>query len=137
MPPPEISGLHQKAMLWAVTGVDAYGQPTHETTPEEISVRWNIRRNHESTAFGGSIKLDATVYVDREIAVDSLMWLGDQEEWEDNYYGTGSGSAADDDFKSDNRLHVVKTYKETLDVKGIEARRECGLVRFRHDVTTP
>jgi hypothetical protein len=137
MPPIETDGLHQKAMLWRVMGVDAYGQPTHEPTPEEISVRWRYTDRHESTAFGSGIKLDATAYVDQQIPIDSLMWLGNECEWEDNYYGTGSGSAAEVEFKSDNRLYVVKTYKETPDIKCFEVRRECGLVRFKHDVVTP
>jgi hypothetical protein len=135
VPPIEYEGLHQKSMLWRATGVDAYGQPTHESTPEEISVRWNTRRNHEMSPSGSVIKLDATAYVEEEIPIDSLMWLGDEEDWEDSYYGTGSGTAAEVEFKSDNKLHVVKTYKETPDVKGIEVRREVGLVRFKHDTT--
>src|SRR5688572_5891472 len=122
MPPIETEGLYDKAMLWRVTGVNAYGQPTHESTPEEISVRWNTRRSHEMSATGSSIKLDATAFVDQEIPIDSLMWKGTEEEWEESYYGTGSGSASEVEFKEDNRLHVVKTYKETPDVKVFEVR---------------
>lgn len=135
MPPIETEGFYDKAMLWRTVGVDAYGQPTHEPTPEEISVRWLTRKSHEGTPFGGSIKLDATIYTEEELPIDSLVWKGCEEEWEDNYYGTGSGSAAEVEFKSDQNLYVVKTYKETPDVKGVEVRREHGLARFRHDVT--
>lgn len=135
MPPIEYEGLHDKAMVWRKVGVDDYGQPRHESTPEEISVRWVNRKHHEGSPFGQSIKLDATVYVDQEIPIDSLMWEGTEEEWEDNYYGTGSGSATDVEFKSDQNLFIVKSEKKTPDVKCIEVRRELGLVRFRHDAT--
>ena len=138
MPPIETEGLHDKAMLWRVTGVNAYGQPTHEPVPEEIRVRWITRKSHESTPFGSTVKLDATVYVDQEIPIDSLMWQGCQEEWEESYYGTGSGSGTDGlDFKTEQNLYIVKAYKETPDVKVFEVRREVGLVRFRHDASVP
>src|SRR5215475_12577466 len=129
MPPIETIDFHDKAMLWRVVGVDAYGQPKHSEPPEEICVRWITTKTHESTAFGSSIKLDATLYVDQEIPIDSLLWKGCQEEWEDNFFGTGSGSANEVDFESEQNLYIVKRYKETPDIKGIEVRRELGLVK--------
>lgn len=78
MPAIEINDLHQKAVLWAATGYDDYGEPTiGSATGTEIDVRWIDEQSEVSDPKGGTIASIATVIVDQDIAVGSVMWLGE------------------------------------------------------------
>lgn len=119
MPAPEAACRLQTAVLWSKIGDDDYGEPLRDD-PEEINVRWVQRRTASLDANGNTISLDATVVVNQEIVVGSLLWLGALSSW------TGTGSAGDD-----TELMIVATYNETPDLKNREIRRMVGLRRFR------
>lgn len=120
MPPLETSSLFQKAVLFPRTGTDRYGQPTTGSAVE-IPCRWKTERREVVTSTGDTIGLDATVTVDRKIAIGSLMWLGTLKDW--NASGSSPGI-------SDTELHEVKVYDETPDIKGRAAYRDVGLMRY-------
>lgn len=128
MPHPETAYRTQKALLWPASGFDAYGQPK-VGEPVELLVRWNAKRREATDPQGNSIMLDATVVVDREVAVGGTMWLAaDQSPGSgtalSQWYGTGSGDV-------DDEVMRVAIYSETPDLKGRVARRTVGLQRFR------
>lgn len=132
MPPPELINRYQKALLWQPTGsLDNYAQPVLGE-PVEVVVRWNRVRTKAVQPNGELINLDATVVLNRTVAIDSLMWLAPLQGKNtptalDQWYGwSGSGSAA-----SDTELMVVKTYNETVDLKNRVAARTAGLMRFK------
>lgn len=67
--------LKQKAVWWASTGFDNYGQP-NASTPIEISVRWEDV-GEEFLDENGTMQLSrAKVYVDRDVEVGGLLMLG-------------------------------------------------------------
>lgn len=119
MPTPEVAYLRQKAVLWPARFYDDYGQPKIDSSVE-IKVRWITKRSETLDPQGNTVQLDATVVVDRDIAIGSTMWLGKLADW----YGTGSGGDA-------SEVMQVVTFAKTPDLKGRAIRREVGLMRFR------
>lgn len=119
MPSPEIANRLQKALLWAKISDDAYGEPV-VSAPVEIDVRWVTKRRQATGPDGTPIAIDATVIVNQEIAIGSIMWEGSMAEW----VGTGSGEA-------DKFLMQVMTYDETPDLKNRLRAREVSLQFFR------
>ena len=117
MPAIEDEDLNQTAVLWPWTGVDAYNEPTRGE-PEEIDVRWNTKRREVTGPTGTPMALDATVIVAQSVVVGSLLMLSALED----VVGTGNPNA---------EVMQVMSYSETPDLRGIEVRREVGLVRFR------
>jgi uncharacterized delta-60 repeat protein len=122
MPVVETSRRQQKAVLWAASRHDEFGQPTVDS-PAEVDVRWNTNRRESLDAQGNVIALDADAVVDRRIAVGSIMWLGKLVDW----YST-------DVNNNDSELMQVKTYSETPDLKNRFARRTVGLMRHRDEL---
>jgi hypothetical protein len=125
MPPIETMEMHQRAVLWEMSGYDTYGQPTVSSTPIEISVRWEWKHEEEKTTDKYEVLLDAIVVVDREIAEGSNMWLGTLSDW----YGTGSAG-------DDSEVLQVKFYNEVPDLKDRYIRRTVGLSFFRDTPAT-
>lgn len=70
-----MSYRRQYAVLWANNGYDSYGQPD-VSSPIELRVRWEATLKQITKPDGSPLNIDATVIVDREIAVGSYMWLG-------------------------------------------------------------
>ncbi len=134
MPFQEISHLRQTALLWPMTGYDAYGQPTVGTpiqlTPNvypNFGVRWNNTQSEMMDAKNNTIRVDATVIVAIDVPIGSWMWLGSFNEWYG--HGTGSGSSPIDDH-----LCEVKVVAKTLDVKARGVHRQLGLMRLENTV---
>lgn len=75
MPAIETANRKQKAVLWAASGHDDYGEPKVNSAVE-LSVRWTEGREETTDAQGEVVSYDATVRVDREIAVGSVLWKG-------------------------------------------------------------
>lgn len=107
MPDMESDNLHQKALLWAANGINDYGQYKVDAKVE-INVRWQEERRQGVDAQGSTIAIEATVVVDREITVGSIMWLGSEE-----------------DLTTDppTGLKQVLSYRKIPDIKGRSFRR--------------
>ena len=76
MPPIETLGRYEKAVLWPLSGQDNFGEVTLATRVE-VTVRWDDTQREALDAQGKTIKIDASVLVDRSIAVGSIMWKGE------------------------------------------------------------
>ncbi len=121
MPPLETHGRFQKATLWPVSGVSREGEVTFGS-PREVNVRWVWKESQGVDANGTAIGLSATVILDEEVPIESLMWEGKLADW------------ADASTQDNNGLMQVKTTGKTPDVKGRFTRYEVGLARYRDRV---
>ncbi|MFA5056509.1 MAG: hypothetical protein WC485_00210 [Opitutaceae bacterium] len=104
---------HQSAVLWESAGTDDYGNPT-VLEPVELFVRWNRLMHNVADARGRVVDLDALVVVDREIPIDSIMWLGRMDEMP----------------AQPTNLKRVVDYTETPDIKGRNIYRTVGLKNY-------
>lgn len=114
--PLETSDLNQKAVLWTVSGVDSYSRPTL-SVGIEIPVRWVHKKTESLDLKGRVVSSDATVIVDREIAIGSIVWKGEL---------TNLPSPV----SSVTDLYEVMDYRESPDIKGRYFRRTIILMRY-------
>lgn len=123
MPPLVTRHRHEAAVLWPA-GIypDESGSPT-VGNPIEIRVRWEERQQDVDDPLRGTIRLDAVVVVDREIAEGSRMWRGCLSAW-----------PATNATVRDSELMEVVRYSETPDLKGRNRRRVVGLRRSRRNL---
>lgn len=119
MPPLETTGRFQTAVLWELKSHDSHGRPT-VYDPVEIKVEWNARTSRNRSNQTSSQGVEATVVVDRKIALGSVMWLGKLVDWK--------GVRPDSD--SEEVMQVVE-YHRTPDIRGREVRQTVELTRFR------
>jgi hypothetical protein len=118
MPAIEIGDRTQKAVLWAASGsFDQDGEPTLAAATE-ITVRWLESQDGTLVVDGNTIQIDAKVIVDRDIPIDSVMWLG----------------ALEDIATPPVDLKRVAARKHTPDIKGRETRRVLTLVRHSNEL---
>lgn len=74
---PETANLKQKAVVWLCHGVyDGNGEPVLDD-PIEINARYETSDNSTSGPTSKQINTNGTVFVDREILVDSRVWYGE------------------------------------------------------------
>ena len=78
MPAMEQMDRNQKAVLLARIGSDDYDAPV-VSTATELDVRWVQTKTQGIDPQGNTIAYDVSAVVDREIAIDSIMWLGTLE----------------------------------------------------------
>jgi hypothetical protein len=131
MPPPSRKHLPHTALYWEIaTGADrtdAYGE-IQVRQPVELRVRWETMRT-ESVSFaaqGATVAFEATVYLEREVTVGSLLWLGSFGDW----LGTGTGTGGTEDALG-GELHQVQGYDEIADVKGRVHERMAKCIRYK------
>ncbi len=122
MPPPETFERNADVVVWPKVGDTIAGEPELDE-PVELEVRWERTKRDARRADGTIINLDASLVLDQEVAVGSIVWIGTLADW------YGSGSAAMLSQRAD--LYRVETYEEVPDVKGREVRREAGLRKHR------
>jgi hypothetical protein len=73
----EPSILHQRAVYWTPDGgTDDYGKPSY-STPVEIKCRWHDEINQVLDAAGNTVTTRSKVFVDRDLALDGILRLGD------------------------------------------------------------
>lgn len=119
MPTPETADRHQTAVLWPATGFDKYGDVTiADADGTQVKVRWEDRKSESLDAQGNTIGTDATVVVDRVIAVGSIMWQGKKDDLADPPVN----------------LKQVVEYSAIPDVKGRNIRRVVKLVRYSNEL---
>ncbi len=124
MPPPELSGRLQDAVLWESQGRQGHYGEHKVRPPVQILVRWQDGRSEAVDPDGNKIGLDATVVApDCEIPIGSIMWKGCLADW----YGTGSGASELD-------MMEVRTRSTAPDIKNRFSFRTLGLARFRGEL---
>lgn len=131
MPSMETAYRRQKALLYPVVGIDDFGTPTRSRSGVvELDVRWVDRRSDTVDAEGNTIALDATVVVDREIDIHSVMWKGSLEDAWELVPGTGTGTGTGV-VPTEGHYFEVLTYNEAPDLKARAVRRTVGLRRYK------
>lgn len=115
MPPIERHDLRQTAVLWEWNSEDVHGEPLVEL-PIEVKVRWVWQTRQVQAANGNNITTSATVIVNRDIPINSLMWLGTKQAY--------------DETTEDTVMQVV-SQGSTTDLKARHTRYEYGLAFFR------
>jgi hypothetical protein len=65
----------QTAVYWHPKGYDVNSKPILDD-PIEIKCRWDDRSERDLNIVGEMIDVRATVYVDREVALGGVLWLG-------------------------------------------------------------
>lgn len=109
--------LHQKAVYWAADGHDDYGD-VKVAAPVNINVRWEERQSEVLDSDGNTIRIDAVVVVDREMAAGGILWLGEEADLPD----------------SPTNLKQVVIYSTIPDVKGREFRRVVKLIKYSNEL---
>lgn len=115
----ETSDLRQKAVLWAATGFDDYGQVT-VAAATEIKVRWVTGKKTDLGVQSDSVGFDSTAAVDRHIPDGSILRLGSLRDLPDVL----------------TDLNQVIDSKTTPDIKGRNTRRTVSLMKFSDDLPT-
>ena len=75
MPAPEIRDLTDYAVLWEASATDRYGR-NKIAAAVEIRVRWEGAWSESGDSQNTTQGNPVTVFVDREIAIGSVMWHG-------------------------------------------------------------
>jgi hypothetical protein len=113
MPPIETAFRCQQAQCWAATGFDDQGERT-VAAPVTLAVRWVAGQAEAIDPLGNTVNLDATVVVDRDIPIGSILQL----------------------VGGDGALHEAVASRTTPDLKARNVRRTVGLRRFRDTLPT-
>lgn len=69
----------EKAVWWNLTGIDQFGEPQY-ADPVEISCRWEDVLQKAINAQGDEFTSSSSVYVDREMKPDDMLWRGTLED---------------------------------------------------------
>lgn len=117
MPHQETTSRHQKAVLWAASGFDDNGK-VKVAAAVEINVRREEKRTETLDPTGNTIAADATVVVNQDIVVGSIMWLGELED------------VADPPVN----LWAVIDFNKIPDIKGRAYRRTVMLMRHSNEL---
>lgn len=112
------TGLTGYAVLWVASPNMSQHSREQVRPPKEIRVRWEWGLKLNVGSPDGSEKMTATVYVDREITIGSILRKGRQQDLP---------SVVDD-------LTQVLDYKEIPNVKGRFARRLVMLGLYGDDL---
>lgn len=117
MPALETVALKQKAVLWSKNGDNTYGE-TKINAKIEIDSRWETTRQDTRNPERATTGFESIVYVDREIAIDSILWLG----------------SIDDLPTTPTNLRQVKDYDEIPDIKSRNVQRFVTVVKFSNEL---
>lgn len=113
MPALETVDLHQKAVLWAKNGTNRYGEVKVDAATE-IDVRWETTERQVIGPNGSPISLDSVAYVDQDITVGSIMWLGELT----------------DVPTPPTNLREVVDFKSVPDIRNKKTRRRVFLTKY-------
>lgn len=119
MPPQETTARHQKAVLWEASGFDDNGE-IKVNAAVELDVRWEEKQTESLGPTGNTIKSDATVVVDQDIVIGSIMWPG----------------IIDDLATPPVDLWQVIDFSKIPDIKGRINRRGVLLIRYSNELPT-
>lgn len=108
-------------VVWDFAGYEMNGEP-RVSAPREIRCRWNYNTAANTNQEGTPHQPAATALVNEDIALGSIMYHGCLEE----VVGTGTGLEDD----QPGPLYIVKSYKQTSDIKGRNPTRELALMRY-------
>ena len=110
----ETSSRRQKAVLWAAGTEHTSEGRKKVIAAVEIDVRWEEKQQDALNEAGEIIRVDAVAVVNQTVAVGSLMWLGELEDW---VAATGG-------------LKEVVSFSSVPNIKATRFRKTVGLVRY-------
>ena len=114
----ETDDLKQTALLWAASGYDDDGEPKVNNLVA-MFVRWEDGRGTTQDGQGDTVVFTATVYVDRVIAVESVLYLGTETEY---------------NADTKQELYRVVGRSATPDIKNQSYRRSVLLARLSREL---
>lgn len=100
----------QKAIYWAYTGIDQFGQKQYDV-PVEISCRWEDVAEEFLDANGVKQISSSIVYVDRDIILGSILKLGEIND------------DLEEDPKSNDNVYDIKRFNKLPNFKNTEILR--------------
>lgn len=121
MPPLEVADLIDRAVLLEATGYNRHGRLKVSDQPAEIACRWV---EDVTSAGGGDVDLttvSAQVYVDRDVAIGSILWHGKLKDFPR-------------DWEADGGVVEVSNFHKVPDIRGLSFRRWCDVVRYRDEL---
>ncbi len=101
-------------MLWAANGYDDDGEPKVNSLVA-LFVRWKDGSGTTQDGQGDTVTFTSTVYVDREVALESVLYLGTEAEY---------------DVDTSPALHRVVGRETVPDIKAQFYRRTVFLARL-------
>lgn len=110
---------YQKAVYWARSSTDEYGNPT-VAAPVELTIRWELGLAQEIRPTTNPTAVDATVWVDRTISVGSMFRLGPLESLP----------------STPNNIYEVVEYVETPSVRATKTERVVLLRKYASALPT-
>lgn len=129
MPALERIGRYQKAVMWPYTGRrDGFGE-TQIGSPVELVVRWTFTESNDSGAQEETDKLVASAVSAVSIPLDSIMWLGALADW-------STARTTAEANGTDIKLYIVKSTKDTPDIKGRQIKHRVDLSRYKQQLPT-
>jgi len=105
----------QKAMYWAYTGTDGYGNPSF-SDPVEIDCRWSEHQELYKDNSGEERVSRAVVYVDREVTMDGYLKLGELD-----------SSSVSDDPRDYNDAFMIKQIANIPNMRATNYLRKAWL----------
>lgn len=111
--------LKQKAVLWAASTADQHGRP-RVIDPVEVKVRWEDTRRESNDPQNLVVSTDITIDVDREVTVESVLWLGELVDLP----------------AAPSPLYKVIGYDGTQDMKGRKVQHSAVLARYGGSLPT-
>lgn len=129
MPPPvEVCDLWGYAVLWPFLGRLPNGEVI-VTNPVEIRVRWTWGTRSMLNSEGETVATDAQAVVALEVAENSILWEGREQDLQ----GTGTGSLAAD---PDDLMRVnAVSHSPDLRYDPRNVRRTIGMQYYRKRLT--
>lgn len=110
----ETDDLKQDAVLWEADAVDDDGERTIKAAVA-LKVRWEDSQGTIQDGQGDNVTFDATVFVDRVIPKESVLYLGTETEF---------------DADTDRDLYRVVSNSSIPDIKARAFRRVVNLARL-------
>lgn len=125
MPPVETTNLKERAVLWEFSGYGPDGD-IRVLAPVEIPCRWEESESQGTNPNGTPITFTGSLFVARDIPINSILFLGCQEDT----CGTGTG------FILDANLHCVHSRDKVPDIKNRNRTRKLRLYRYSRTLPT-
>jgi hypothetical protein len=114
--------IPQKAMMWAQSGTDNYGEP-QVTSPQEIDVEWPQGFSESNGVQDSKESSSDTLIVNENIALGSILWFGAEID-------LPSGTA------DPSPLYVVTSRRVEPDIKGRNFRYTLTVSRYSNTLPT-
>jgi hypothetical protein len=105
----------QDAVYWAPGSNDRFGNPTN-SQPVQIKCRWETIITQIVNSEGREVLSHSLVYVDRDVVVGGILWLGTLEQL----------TSQSEPFKNQGAAEIIR-FDKTPNIRNTETLREAYL----------